>query len=1077
VFVYRIPLLQTDPHFFELGRDLEVPIYLSNLIGNYYPIWNPTLAVSNIANAFHIDIMFILVIARALNLPPMTAVEIIMAVGTTFTGFFGYITIFYLLSKTYGFSKYVLLASLFGGIFLIFNPHWAADPRHYGRKIADAYAPLVFLFFWIGFKEKRIRYIFAGAFAMTLYSADAHNLIAGAGLAVFIAAFVFICEVAPKWLGWKRTLKSLFTNVTYLVSAATFYVLLAGFGLFPLLARTLSTGFPSPYPVTYESALQGVLRANLINAMRFDLYPVLTPFLSPPPFLQGITVQSIIFVLPLLVFVSALSVAFVGPRNRETFVVLCNLILWTCLSTGVNFQGFPYVADFYRWLLLSAPFHTYFFWAFREPIMLWTLTLPFAAILLGYLSFELVRQIGNVKLPRIRRIAAVSVLVIIAASVLLPAWPMFTGDFGGNLKPLRVPQAYFDVNAWLRDQPGDFKVLWFPIYTAQTARWGELNWTRTQTDPELWYIMGLQSFDMMSSSQGTYGVSVIEPSSNLEPIQSYIMSILSTNYGYPFDVIQGNRTSRLGQLLAPLNIRYIVVNTDIQPDTATKVLQTLASQDDLRFVRKQGFFFIYENLEWSQPVYSASQTILVEGGREVFPSLGSLTFFNSTRSSLLFLDEMPEWDMRIFDYSQTMILHDWRNLLPFVDLTDVYPLTPYTIHGSTYYHSSWAKGSSSEQPYEQWTPVLISESIANWDMDYGLGFVFTDKPDEQLTIPLNISNESDYAVYLRYLPSEVGGQLKVLLDGVEIATISTRSNATRQLLADLGQQHLTAGRHEIVIENTSGFNALNYLMVIPSSKLDLERMRIGTLLADKQLIYLELPGLDFDYANATLTTEFGLSAINGRALVLRNNGVAWTQVEPSKAGNYTLAISSPFPQSGSITVQIANYTFPLEFHLGSRFEYTPSFHLDEKSYILSISASTRSSFDGVFLYQSRQNGVTLDQLFRVDKPNQILSYRRIDPTEFIATVNGRGPFMLTFAESYDPAWVAQINGHSVSSVLMYQGINGFPINATGPLTIRIEYSLQQAFNYGIGITVLLLIMAPLLAIWSDRRARRAGKSK
>jgi len=560
--------------------------------------------------------------------------------------------------------------------------------------------------------------------------------------------------------------------------------------------------------------------------------------------------------------------------------------------------------------------------------------------------------------------------------------------------------------------------------------------------------------------------------------QSYILSILSTNYGYSDDVIQGNRTSNLGKLLAPLDIRYVIVNTDIQPITATKILETLNSQNDLRLVRKEGFFFVYENLESYQPIYFASKAILVEGGREVLPALSSISSFNSTTSSLLFLDEITGWNMALFNFSDTVIMHDWRNLLPFVDPSSVYPLAAYTVHGPAYFPSFWAKAESTEPPYGQWTPVLSAEGIANWDMDYGLGFVFTNRPGEQLTIPLKIANETDYAMYLRYMPSSVGGGLRVLLDGAEIGAISTISNSTRQVLADLGLQHLTSGQHQVVIENISGFNALNYLIVTPSTKLDLERMRIQSLLADKQLVYVELPGLDFEYTNCTISKAFGTLAINGRALVLGKNGVAWTKVEPSRAGNYTLAISSPFPQSGSVTIQIANYTFPVELQQGSRFEYTPSFRLDDKPYILAISRSSgKPSFDGIFLYTSRGSGVTLNQLFQTNETNPILSYRRTDPTECVVTVDAKAPFILTFAESYDPAWVAQVNGRSISSVLMYEGINSFPINATGKFTIKIEYSLQMFFDYGLGITILSLIMAPILAIRSNRKTRHARKLK
>ncbi len=60
-------------------------------------------------------------------------------------------------------------------------------------------------------------------------------------------------------------------------------------------------------------------------------------------------------------------------------------------------------------------------------------------------------------------------------------------------------------------------------------------------------------------------------------------------------------------------------------------------------------------------------------------------------------------------------------------------------------------------------------------------------------------------------------------------------------------------------------------------------------------------------------------------------------------------------------------------------------------------------------------------------------------------------FMLAFAESYDPLWVARVdkaNGtsaESIHSIPLYSVINGFYVNQTGSLDITIEYEPRKRF--------------------------------
>ena len=84
--------------------------------------------------------------------------------------------------------------------------------------------------------------------------------------------------------------------------------------------------------------------------------------------------------------------------------------------------------------------------------------------------------------------------------------------------------------------------------------------------------------------------------------------------------------------------------------------------------------------------------------------------------------------------------------------------------------------------------------------------------------------------------------------------------------------------------------------------------------------------------------------------------------------------------------------------------------------------------------------------------------------------------MLSFAESYDPLWVAYVNGEKIQSIPLYGVINGFWINQTGLLEITIEYEPQRWFYYGLVVSlltftgcVLYLVKEPLYRLISRFR--------
>lgn len=107
-----------------------------------------------------------------------------------------------------------------------------------------------------------------------------------------------------------------------------------------------------------------------------------------------------------------------------------------------------------------------------------------------------------------------------------------------------------------------------------------------------------------------------------------------------------------------------------------------------------------------------------------------------------------------------------------------------------------------------------------------------------------------------------------------------------------------------------------------------------------------------------------------------------------------------------------------------------------------------------------------DMLSPIKKPAKVIEFTEVNPTKYIAKINAKSPFILTFSEPYDPLWIAKINGNEYESKPLYSMINGFWIEQTGNLEITIEYKPQTLFHYGILISLSSFI-ACLLFLSKD----------
>ena len=129
-----------------------------------------------------------------------------------------------------------------------------------------------------------------------------------------------------------------------------------------------------------------------------------------------------------------------------------------------------------------------------------------------------------------------------------------------------------------------------------------------------------------------------------------------------------------------------------------------------------------------------------------------------------------------------------------------------------------------------------------------------------------------------------------------------------------------------------------------------------------------------------------------------------------------------------------------------------------------------SDLDVVWLYSTQKGDETLEDFFASKAtPAEVKSYQKLGSTKYVVEVDAAEPFMLSFAEAYNPSWVARVNGEKIESIPLYSVINGFWIDQTGELTVRIEYNPQRFFNYGSAISITGLMGSLAYFLWGWKK--------
>jgi hypothetical protein len=264
--------------------------------------------------------------------------------------------------------------------------------------------------------------------------------------------------------------------------------------------------------------------------------------------------------------------------------------------------------------------------------------------------------------------------------------------------------------------------------------------------------------------------------------------------------------------------------------------------------------------------------------------------------------------------------------------------------------------------------------------------------------------------------------------------------------------------------------------------------------------------------------KYGNNASNGAVLSLSNGSDVHTRLHIIQPSNYTVALRAKTCETCTfLTVSIVgldkdggeknnnNNTKISNISLkdknsGLKWLYSNSTYLKKGTYELRINSDSKTDLDSVVIYpidngnvsgNNRIHNESLEDLFnpQVSPPAQISGYKKINPTKHILNIkNATRPYMISFAESYDPLWRAYVNtddnnsnnngnksnNFMTNSIPLYGVTNGFYVNKTGDYSLTIEYQPQKWFIQGATISIfsLVAILAGFLLLRKQKTIKK-----
>lgn len=937
-----------------------------------------------------------------------------------------------------GYSMYIFLRkrisalpSLLAAFLYMFNP-WTFDrlmSGHLNLLLGYALTPIPLMFI---FREKiDFKYAILAAFAMGLIlSVSVHTFLL---VFLLVALYVILQTIFSRRLCGMRRIGSI-ALVFVVALGLNFFWLLPLFTHYPFISSALTSSVEGSAVEILNS------QATILNTIRLTGYWLPYFRVSIGELGSFSVVWSIFsFIIPILSFV-VLSL----KKDKMTAFFSIGAIVFLVPSMIVSSSSNVYLqlVDYFSPLAL-----------FRDSYKFVAIVCLCYSVLIGILlekllSIRLQLKISIAGQNRLRKHAKVSLVYfavgLVVISPLIYATPnVLSGDYMGQLTAQAPPSYWFDVKNFLSEKgESQWRALWAPPFTELHYEWHNAN----SIDPVDEYLTSLYSVSQKSRSP---------------PLESYLDLLISSMYEKHFD-------TNIAKVLSPLSVRYIVVRLDAAPKWKEQQYPTSGLQEvfehqlGLSKVFESGKWIVYENVHANPYVaVPALNVMLVLGNLSAITNLSHLSEGDLPPMFFMDLDKLSPYDVdKLVALSNTLANVTTLTLAIPMDQSVAKSNLLGQIKGKVRM-MYFVEGERLR--YEQKSIVpnySFGEGLSHWSLNSSAfsmklsGDTIHGQNSLEVTTNSNVSDSwswisSDVVPLVPGTVYKLGANIKI-------------SNVAKSQIEIMGFNKLNESWEDICwlpsdVDGTQ--NWTNYELLWQNSQ-NLTQIRV-VLNAG----WVNDPSMGnattfFDGINIAPLISYDNSFSNGSALPLY--GMAKTEVELLSPSIYKIGLRLLSTEENEVKVRLYNNKveqiteIPVEPDSLNLF-YSQPVYLPSGNFTIEISSEKPSIVDTMVVISVEKEDETLQDLFvSKEAPARVISFRRVNPTSYVAYVNSTGPFLLSLSEAYDPSWIAYVGGQRIEPTPLYSAINGFWINQTGQLDITIAYEEQKWFYYGSASSIAIL---------------------
>jgi len=674
------------------------------------------------------------------------------------------------------------IGAIFGSLFYAYNVWSIHRVGHWYLWIGYGLLPIFFVSSLYALRyPKKIHYAFASVLLWSVASSTPHMAIFYGLIFVILSGIVLIKNYRNR-VAFIRLLKPIFLIIIV-------YPFINFYWIYPYMNSSTSETFLWNSVVTEESTLHLSRESNFPNLFRLIEGTYNMGTINVIPQSTSVLYSFWLFLGFVPPIIAILSVLFVKANKirRDVLFFLGIALIGIFLSLGTNA---PF--KFYSTLLFSTNLISTIQILFREPDKWGFLVAIGFSFLIVVSSFLILSKFQTF---RRNREISIAFVVFVLASITIYFYPALNDSLQSLYHPVVLPAEFSRLDNILRTIPNDSKVFFMP-YSAENTIWG--------------------------ANKGTL---------NIYPLASLLSNIAPSDYNtleryhnFLVDSILGNKTNNIDNALYPLGTSYLIYHNDTLMLTNNQLLNKLERLDGLQYIKSAGFMKIFKvgndkKSEVNIPVNNA----LVVGGLNIFNSLNSIHSFDTLNTSLYFLDQKTKnaKDKFAINNSQYLFASKYSNDFILSLINNNLTIAPFGVTNHHNPEKLWSKASVYDPGNAWFNPYLTELGMDNSDFDYGKGLVLTSAAGANLTIPIDIKDNNEYAMYARYLKNKDGGIMNVYLDGKLINELHARENKSSTFVWNAldSSVNLTKGRHFLVLENVFGFNAVNIFAVMPTGEL------------------------------------------------------------------------------------------------------------------------------------------------------------------------------------------------------------------------------------------------------------------